>query len=68
MGTTYHFSTGKIVVFYISALICGAAIVIAVAARETALAMLLVVVSQLISSGLLLRTSRGTSSSHAPST
>jgi hypothetical protein len=58
MATTYHFSTGKIVVFYISAFICGLAVGLAVAGHESALVALLLVLSQLLLSGALLRTSR----------
>ncbi len=61
MATTYHFSTAKIVVFYMSALICGAAVGLAVAGPESPLGSLLLVLSQLILTGLLLHTSR-----HAP--
>jgi len=63
MATVYHFSTAKIVVFYTSALICGIAVGLAVSGSESRLGVLLLLISQLLLAGLLLRTSR-----YAPNT
>jgi hypothetical protein len=66
MATAYRFSTGKIVVFWISALVLGMALGLAVAGSESALVALLLVLSQLLLSGLLLRTSRQESGTSSP--
>jgi hypothetical protein len=58
MATAYHFSTPKIVVFWISALVLGMALGLAVTGNESALVALLLVLSQLLLSGFLLQTSR----------
>lgn len=66
MATAYHFSTGKIVFFWISALVLGIALGLAVTGNESALVALLLVLSQLLLSGFLLQTSRQESSSGTP--
>ena len=66
MATTYHFSTARIVVFYISAFICGIAVGLAVAGSESPLGALLLVLSQLILTDLLLHTSRHTPTIDVP--
>ncbi len=66
MATAYHFSTPKIVVFWISALVLGMALGLAVTGNESALVALLLVLSQLLLSGFLLQTSRQESSSEVP--
>lgn len=66
MATAYHFSTPKIVVFWISALVLGMALGLAVTGNESALVALLLVLSQLLLSGFLLRTSRQESGSVVP--
>jgi hypothetical protein len=58
MATAYRFSTGKIVTFWISALVLGMALGLAVTGNESALVALLLVLSQLLLSGFLLQTSR----------
>ena len=58
MATTYRFSTATIVVFYISAFICGMAVGLAVTGNESALVALLLVLSTLLLSGFLFHTSR----------
>lgn len=62
MATTYQFSTTKIVVFWISSLVLGMAVGLAVTGNESALVALLLVLSQLLISGFLLHTSRRESS------
>ena len=63
MATAYHFSTLKIVVFWISAPVLGMALGLAVTGNESALVALLLVLSQLLLSGFLLQTSRQESGS-----
>jgi len=66
MATTYQFSTTKIVLFWISSLVLGMAVGLAVTGNESALVALLLVLSQLLLSGFLLHTSRRESASDAP--
>lgn len=66
MATTYHFSTPKIVAFWISGLVLGMALGLAVTGNESALVALLLVLSQLLLSGFLLQTSRRESGSGVP--
>jgi hypothetical protein len=66
MATTYQFSTTKIVIFWISSLVLGMSVGLAVTGNESALVALLLVLSQLLLSGFLLHTSRRESRSDAP--
>jgi len=66
MEITYQFSTTKIVVFWVSSLVLGMAVGLAVTGNESALVALLLVLSQLLLSGFLLHTSRRESKSAAP--
>ena len=66
MAIAYHFSTSKVVVFWISALVLGMALGLAVTGNESALVALLLVLSQLLLSGFLLQTSRHESGSEVP--
>ena len=66
MAATYQFSTGKIVTFWISALVLGMAVGLAVTGNESALVALLLVLSQLLLSGMLLHTSRCEPSANVP--
>lgn len=66
MATEYRFSTVKIVIFWISALVLGMALGLAVTGNESALVALLLVLTQLLLSGFLLHTSRHEARPEAP--